>query len=114
MPHTYHNTTGLAGKQLERRIEQAESQEEAVEALFEAHPDARLTPFEVQDVALPNSPITSVRRAITNLTHQGVLRKTDCQKEGPYGDPNYTWTLNCEPTLFDQSDIDPPTSTPQK
>ena len=107
MSQPYHNTTGLAGEQLERRIEQAESQEEVVEALFEAHPAARLTPFEVQDIALPNSPITSVRRAITNLTDQGVLRKTDRQKEGPYGDPNYTWTLNREPTLFDQSDIDP-------
>jgi Fe2+ or Zn2+ uptake regulation protein len=107
MSQPYHNTTGLSGEQLERRIEQAESQEEVVEALFEAHPAARLTPFEVQDVALPNSPITSVRRAITNLTDQGVLRKTDHQKEGPHGDPNYTWTLNREPTLFDQSNIDP-------
>jgi hypothetical protein len=107
MSSSYHNTTGLAGEQLERRIEQAQSQEEAVEALFEAHPAACLTPFEVQDVALPNSPITSVRRAITNFTDQGVLRKTDHQKDGPHGDPNYTWTLNREPTLFDQSDIDP-------
>jgi len=100
MSQPYHNTTGLAGEQLERRIEQAESQEEVVEALFEAHP-------AVQDIALPNSPITSVRRAITNLTDESVLRKTDHQKEGPYGDPNYTWTLAREPTLFDQSDIDP-------
>ena len=107
MPSSFYNTTGLAGEQLERRIEQAQSQEERVQALFEAHPAARLTPFEVQDVALPNSPITSVRRAITNLTSEGVLRKTDHQKEGPYGDPNYTWTLAREPTLFDQSGIDP-------
>jgi len=61
----------------------------------------------VQDVALPNSPITSVRRVITNLTGEGVLRKTDHQKEGPYGDPNYTWTLAREPTLFDQSTLTP-------
>jgi hypothetical protein len=107
MPSSFYNTTGLAGKQLERRIEQAESQEEAVEALFEAHPAAALTPFEVQEAALPGSPITSVRRAITNLTGEGVLRKTDHQKEGPHGDPNCTWTLAREPTLFDQSDIDP-------
>ena len=107
MSQPFYNTTGLAGEQLERRIEQAESQEEAVEALFEAHPAAALTPFEVQRAVLPGSPITSVRRAITNLTDQGVLRKTDHQKEGPYGDPNYTWTLAREPTLFDQSDINP-------
>ena len=107
MPSSFYNTTGLAGERLERRIEQAESQEEVVEALFEAHPAARLTPFEVQEAVLPGSPITSVRRAITNLTDQGVLRKTDYQKEGPYGDPNYTWTLNREPTLFDQSTLTP-------
>jgi len=114
MPSSFYNTNGLAGEQLERRIERAESQEERVQALFEAHPAFRLTPFEVQQAVLPGSPITSVRRAVTNLTDQGVLRKTDHQKEGPYGDPNYTWTLNCEPTLFDQSNIDPPTSTSQK
>jgi len=107
MPSSFYNTTGLAGEQLERRIEHAQSQEERVQALFEAHPAAALTPFEVQRAVLPGSPITSVRRAITNLTSEGVLRKTDHQKEGPHGDPNYTWTLAREPTLFDQSNIDP-------
>jgi len=107
MSSSYHNTTSLDGEALQERIEQAETQEERVKVFFEHRPGLCLTPFEVQQAVLPGSPITSVRRAVTNLTDQGVLRKTDHQKEGPYGDPNYTWTLNREPTLFDQSTLTP-------
>lgn len=98
---TYFNTAGLDGDDLQERIEQCESQEDKVEALFAACPGKRFTPFEVRDIVFNGSvPITSVRRAMTNLTNEGILKKTETQREGPYGQPNYTWQLSKQPTLF--------------
>lgn len=96
MSSSYHNTTGLEGNALHERIEQADSQEERVQTFFEHRPGAHLTPFEVQKKILPGVPITSVRRALTNLTERGVLEKTDQMREGRFGQPNHTWTLAAE------------------
>jgi hypothetical protein len=92
-PDPYYNTTGLGDEALAERIAQAETQEERIRLYFEARPQLHLTPFEIQEKVLPQTPVTSVRRAITNLTEQGTLRKTDHMKDGRYGQPNHTWTL---------------------
>ena len=100
---SYHNTTGLDDRALEERLEQAETQEERAEAFFRAREGRRFTPFEVQDQVFPETPITSVRRAITNLTEAGVLRKTEETRPGRYGEPNHTWTL--APPAGEQSSL---------
>ena len=38
-------------------------------------------------------PITSIRRAITDLTNAGKLTKTDTMKLGRYGKHVHTWKL---------------------
>jgi hypothetical protein len=38
-------------------------------------------------------PLTSVRRAISTLTREGVLKKTDKQRTGYYGKREYMWRL---------------------
>lgn len=38
-------------------------------------------------------PITSIRRAITNLTNDGELVKHDRMRMGDYGKDNHTWSL---------------------
>ena len=38
-------------------------------------------------------PITSVRRAMSDLTRQGILKKTDEQRIGYYGKREYMWRL---------------------
>mgnify|MGYP003113815151 CR=1 FL=1 len=38
-------------------------------------------------------PITSVRRAMSDLTKQGILEKTDEQGVGYYGKKEYMWRL---------------------
>ena len=53
-----------------------------------------LTPFEVS--ALYNKkhkecPVTSIRRAMTDLTNCGLLRKTEFIKQEKFGKPNYKW-----------------------
>lgn len=103
-PQAYYDTLGLDDEALADRIAQAETQEERVRTYFEARPQLRLTPFEVQDLLFPHTPVTSVRRAISTLTDAGVLEKTSHMKEGRYGEPNHTWTLATgekQATIFD-------------
>ena len=38
-------------------------------------------------------PLTSIRRALTNLTNAGELVKTDKQMKGMYGRPEHQWRL---------------------
>ena len=92
---SYYNTTNLSGKDLSRSIEQANKQEEIVMAIFRSK-NKPLSPVDVHKVYcthLPQVPITSIRRAITNLTDQGKLIKTDLTGMGEYGKINYKWKL---------------------
>ena len=52
------------------------------------------TPNEVLNYAFGNKiPITSVRRAMTDLTNDGKLIKTKFKRLGSFGRMVYTWTL---------------------
>ena len=57
----------------------------------------KLTPSEVYLIYnvdyKPNTPITSIRRAMNTLTKRGKLVKTDEMKEGEYGKPEHCWRL---------------------
>ena len=93
---TYYNTTELAGDELKKAWSDAETQELKILVLFREHPRVTFTPFEVMRHVFPDgrTPITSVRRAITNLTDSGALVKTPHQREGEYGKVCYCWRLN--------------------
>lgn len=91
---SHHNTTNLAGSEFERREEKAKSQEVIILRLFQQNPTKDFTPHEVMDrLGLP-CPITSVRRAITNLTVAGELIRTEKKRMGNYGMNTYCWRLN--------------------
>jgi len=63
-------------------------------AFFKIFHDKSWTPSEVwQNCFDESTPITSVRRSITNLEKRGELEQTKEQREGFYGKPNYTWRL---------------------
>lgn len=49
------------------------------------------TPFEVEHRLDYRYPITSIRRAMTNLTELMVLEKTDEVRQGKYGKKNHVW-----------------------
>lgn len=36
-------------------------------------------------------PLTSIRRAVTNLAHYGLLDKTSMRRTGIYGKKEYVW-----------------------
>jgi predicted HTH transcriptional regulator len=87
----FYNTTSLEGKDLVEAIANAESQEHIILELFKR--TGRLSPSEVCRLLDYKYPITSVRRAISNLTRDGYLEKTDKKKKGFYGRLEYVWEI---------------------
>lgn len=97
----FHNTINLSGKELLVADGKCKNQEIAILDFFERHPNMEYTPFEVQEaMSLYKTPITSIRRAMTNLTEKDHLIKTNNQAKGIYDKPNYKWKFNFKSTLF--------------
>ena len=94
---SYHNTTNLKDKELREAEEKAETQEQIILAFFIRRAPSCYMPCEVHrtiNIGLEHPwPLTSVRRAITNLTKRGTLQKTDVKKIGLYGKLTYCWRL---------------------
>lgn len=75
------------------------NQSEKVLAYFKIHHTRSFTPFDVQTAFTKmgyNYPITSIRRAITDLTIQGslIMHPKEHMKVGGFGKPNHTWQFN--------------------
>ena len=79
----YYNTTNQGGKQLKLNWDKAINQKQKVLGVFLLTPTAHYCPDDVLMVLKElnkkdnNAPITSIRRAISDLTKDGYLVKTD-------------------------------------
>lgn len=105
METTFYNTTHLRDKELREAIAQCTKQDEIVLAMFKVHPNLTFTPPDIHINCFDEStPITSVRRSITNLTKSGELEMTNEQREGQYGRKNYAWRLR-QPKEFVQAKL---------
>ena len=98
---SYFNTTRSKGKDLKKAKDKSLSQEELIKRFMKLNKHKAYTPFEIQDefvkdYGLSVWPITSVRRAMSNLTSSNILIKTDTQVKGDYGKLNYKWQYNKE------------------
>jgi hypothetical protein len=76
----------------------AAAQEGAISEWFEDHPGDRFTPSQVWEALYIQEsrevPLTSVRRAISNMTRKGWLRKhPEDRRMGPRGARECTWGL---------------------
>ena len=92
----YYNTNDENGETLRNSRDNSTNQENMILAIFETYPNEGLTPFDIEDFAHDqevNWPITSIRRAITDLTNAGKLMKTNTTKLGKYGKQVHTWKL---------------------
>ncbi len=87
----YYNTTSETGTTLERSHRKAATQQERIMELFKQ--GGEFTPDEIHSRLNTRAPLTSTRRAITNLTREGRLEKTDKQRIGMYGKMTYVWRM---------------------
>lgn len=89
---SYFNTTKAKGDELARYRSQAATQEEVIAEFFKQRPGRMFTPSELSAL-LPRAPLTSVRRAISDLTARGLLTKTDEKRPGVFNRPEHAWQL---------------------
>lgn len=93
----FFNTITLSGSNLKKAVEQAESQNEKIKAIFEQkNISTGFTPAEMHkefEKLCGRTPITSIRRAITVLTESGQLIKTEQKRKGAYDMDNFVWKL---------------------
>jgi predicted ArsR family transcriptional regulator len=87
---TYHNTTHSTGETLRKYEQVSNNQEDVILSWFQYN--VRGTASQAHE-CMQSSPITSTRRAMTNLANAGKLVKTQRQVEGPYGRPEYIYEL---------------------
>lgn len=93
----YHNTTDSVGAERRKFTAKAKSQDELVREYFTRFKSATASEVRRDMIRLGwitgRTPLTSIRRAMTNLTNEGKLVKTTNQYKGPFGRPEYAYTL---------------------
>ena len=89
---SFYNTIEETGEALKQSFKKARTQEEAIYALF-LSTEEPLSPSMVLNQTGLNCPITSIRRAITNLTLDGKIEKTNDFVMGSYGKHEHLWSL---------------------
>lgn len=99
----YHNTTNLTGAELWESEYKALKQDEAILKVIKSSPSLLNTPERVlrhlrileplTSFKWHNTPLTSARRAFSNLQRKGLIEKTDEMVEGNYGKPVHVWRL---------------------
>jgi len=96
----FHNTIDLPESELKVRQLKAGSQNQIIYAYFYSHPYLAYTPVEVwkflinRGLISSRTPVTSIRRSMTDLTAEfKLLKKTKEKKPGEYGIDNFMWKL---------------------
>jgi hypothetical protein len=90
---SYYQTTRLSAGKRQEYESAAQNQEAAVLDYFRQRPGAKCSPDIVHKYVLPRAPLTSVRRALTNLTQAGHLVRLDEHQPGRYGRLVHLWQL---------------------
>ena len=97
---SFHNTTNLESSELQEATSKALTQDEEVLHLFRVFDKLTLTPERIhkylQDTnpnKYRNVPLTSIRRAFSNLKRKGLIYKTDAMVRGNYGMKVNSWKL---------------------
>ena len=93
----FHNTLELRGSALAEAHAKAKSQEQRILEFFQrAAPGLTFTPENLLPLMVAGTPLTSVRRALTNLTTAGLLEKVPLavkRTRGRLGKPVHSWRL---------------------
>lgn len=91
---SYYDTTLVKPKERQVYAKKNANQDRVIADFFQENHGSH-TPSDVwtKCKAVQNSPLTSVRRSITNLTDRGFLVKLPTQKIGLYGRPEHYWRI---------------------
>jgi hypothetical protein len=93
---TFFNTIEETGQNLVQSTKKAKNQQDIIYRYF-VQTNRPLSPSMVLNELDLNCPITSIRRAITNLTDSGKIIKTNQYVKGNYGKLEHLWELATEP-----------------
>jgi hypothetical protein len=92
----FFNTTNETGETLSKYSATAKSQQERIYDYMKTRRGVGFAPSQILDYVFSgeNVPITSIRRAMTNLSDSkngSLISKTDIKYRGPMGRPEHTW-----------------------
>jgi hypothetical protein len=95
----YYNTTNEKGDKLISNLKKAKNQKEIVLSKFQLNWNKEYTPetmeyeLKSEDLINQNTPLTSIRRAFSDLKKEGYITKTDHKHIGHFGRMTYLWKL---------------------
>ena len=90
----YFNTTNLVNTELREAVKNATKQEDEILIIFKHNKILTASQaWLIYSKFHPNCPLTSIRRAITNLMNNGDLVKTTTNKIGIFNKPEYYYKL---------------------
>ena len=104
---SFYNTIEETAEELAQSHAKAKTQEETILHCFNSC-DEPLSPSMILARSGLRCPITSIRRAMTNLSNDGKLEKTDYYRLGNYGKREHLWALPTpkqQPESFTQSSM---------
>ena len=95
----YYNTNNETGTELQKSWNQASKQKRLIYHIFTSlwgdETGGYFAPHQIKDILSDrydeDYPLTSIRRAITDLTADGMLVKTNHRVKGNYGKKVHTW-----------------------
>ena len=88
----FYETINQTDSALKESKKKTRKQEDLIYSLFQKR-KRPLSPSMVLSQSGLNCPITSIRRAMTDLTNLGKIVKTDRQIKGLYGKAEHLWEL---------------------
>ena len=101
---TFYNTIGENLDELSHSIAKCKTLEAKILKCFDYY-ETSLSPSMVLNMTKLRCPITSIRRAMTNLSNEGKLVKTNKKVKGLYGKQEHLWRLPEEPKTFKQNSL---------
>lgn len=92
-PSIAHNTPKYEGAELQRRTVRAVRQADKVYSIIEFFGKPMSASEVMMHFDSHRTPITSIRRCLTNLVYEGKLEKTNLQVMGRYGVHEYQYRI---------------------
>lgn len=88
---SFHNTISLKGDELNQAESTCKTQEKIINEIFNKSPQGLSASQVLSVFPSTKTPLTSIRRAMTNLCSKGVLTITANKVTGLYGRPEHIY-----------------------